>query len=280
MAPRRRIVSLSLVLVLALANWTGPASGQSPSAPVETGDPEVISVVGLGDSFAGGQIGCFGECRPFVQVYGDLVSEALDRPVEVTNLATSDSLESGGLLQRVTSDAAHREALAGADVITVMIGWNDWQGPCFWEGWDDCFAATQPKVETNLTAILDEISLLRAGQPTMLRVVTYFDPYVGWSGSPGVWGFDPGETTAFEARFSEELTGFNAMLCRIAESHGGLCADTRTPINGPEWDLEAVPEPADGALILGGDDHIHPVKAGHQLIAEAIARLGFAPLQE
>ena len=206
MAPRRRIVSLSLVLVLALATWTGPASGQSPSAPVETRDPEVISVVGLGDSFAGGQIGCSGECRPFVQVYGDLVSEALDRPVEVTNLATSDSLESGGLLQRVTRDAAHREALAGADVITVMIGWNDWQGPCFWEGWDDCFARTQPAVEANVTAILDEISLLREGKPTVLRVVTYYDPYVGWSASPGVWGFDPAETATFEARFSEELT--------------------------------------------------------------------------
>ena len=133
MAPRRRIVSLSLVLVLALANWTGPATGQSPSAPVETTSPEVISLVGLGDSFAAGWIGCSGECRSFVHVYGNLVEEALGRPVEVTNLATSDGLASGGLLQRVTGGGAHRMALAGADVITVMIGWNDWQGPCFWE---------------------------------------------------------------------------------------------------------------------------------------------------
>lgn len=280
MAPRRRIVSLSLVLVLALANWTGPATGQSPSAPVETRDPEVISVVGLGDSFAAGWIGCSGECRSFVQNYGGLVEEALGRPVEVTNLATSDGLESGGLLQRVTSGGAHRMALAGADVITVMIGWNDWQGPCFWEGWDDCFAATLPTVETNVTAILDEISLLREGKPTVLRVVTYYDPYVGWSESPGIWGFDPAETATFEARFAEELTRFNAMLCRVAESHGGLCVDTRTPINGPGWDVEALSEPAVGAVVMGGDDHLHPVTVGHQLIAEAIGGLSFAPLQE
>jgi lysophospholipase L1-like esterase len=280
MTPSLRIISLLLVLALALASWTVPASGQSPSAPVETRDPEVISVVGLGDSFAGGLIGCLGECRSFVQLYGGLVEEALGRPVAVTNLATSDGLESGGLLSRVKLGGAHRMALAGADVITVMIGWNDWQGPCFWEGWDDCFAATRPKVEANLTAILDEISLLREGQPTVLRVVTYYDPYVGWSASPGIWGFDPAETATFEARFDDELTAFNAMLCSVAESHGGLCVDTRTPINGRGWDVEALPEPAEGAIVMGGDDHLHPVAAGHQLIARAIADLGFAPLAE
>jgi lysophospholipase L1-like esterase len=247
---------------------------------VESRDPEVISVVGLGDSLAGGQISCGGECRPFVQVYGDLVAEALGRTVEVTNLATSDGLDSGGLLRRIQRNAQHRDALAGADVITVMIGWNDWQGPCFWEGWDDCFAKTRPKVEANLTAILDEISLLREDQPTVLRVVTYFDPYVGWSASPGIWGFDPSETASFEARFDDELTAFNAMRCSVAESHGGLCVDTRTPINGPEWDVEALPEPADGAIVMGGEDHLHPVAAGHELIARAIADLGLAPLAE
>ncbi len=163
-------------------------------------------------------------------------------------------------------------ALAGADVITVMIGWNDWQGPCFWEGWDECFARTLPKVQTNLTAILDEISLLREGKPTVLRVVTYYDPYVGWSASPGIWGFEPAETATFEARFSEELTRFNAMLCRVAESHGGVCVDTRTPINGRQWDVEALPEPAEGAIVMGGDDHLHPVAAGHQLIARGRRR--------
>ena len=70
------------------------------------------------------------------------------------------------------------------------------------------------------------------------------------------------------------------MLCSVAESHGGLCVDTRTPINGPGWDVEALPEPAEGAVVMGGDDHLHPVTAGHQLIAEAIGGLGFAPLEE
>ena len=110
--------------------------------------------------------------------------------------------------------------------------------------------------------------------------MTYYDPYVGWSESPGIWGFDPAETATFEARFSDELTRLNAMLWFVAESHGGLCVDTRTPINGPQWDVEALPEPAEGAIVMGWYDHLHPVTAGHQLIARAIADLGFAPLTE
>ena len=125
------------------------------------------------------------------------------------------------------------------------------------------------------------ISLLREGKPTVLRVVTYYDPYVGSSASPGVWGFDPAETATFEARFSEELTGFNAMLCSVAESHGGLCVDTRTPINGPGWDDRGPPGARRGCSRHGrGLIDLHPVTAGHQLIAEAIGGLGFSPLEE
>ncbi len=63
-----------------------------------------------------------------------------------------------------------------------------------------------------------------------------------------------------------------------AEDHDAVCIDTRTPINGPAWDIEALPEPARGALVHGGDDHLHLTLTGHQLVAQTIADAGFAPL--
>jgi lysophospholipase L1-like esterase len=268
-------LSLALVgaLLMTLAGEAGAAAQEEPSESADA-----LSLVGLGDSLAGGQIGCLSPCRPFVEVYGDLASVALGRSVEVENLATSDGLESGVLLQRVQNDSRHREALAAADVITLMIGFNDWQGPCFWEGWDECFAQSRPSVGENVAALLEEIAFLREGQPTAVRVITLFDPYVGWDDSPGIWGFDPAETPAFESAFAEELIAFNAMLCDVADAHDAHCVDTRTPINGSDGTSEATAEPVEGAVL--SVDHVHPGRLGHELIAQAIDEVGYAPLAE
>ena len=160
----------------------------------------------------------------------------------------------------------------------MQIGWNDWQGPCSPDGMVECLAGNQDAVETNLAAILAEIEQLRGGLPTAVRVVGSFDPFVGAAGTPEWWGFDPSDRDAFDAAFATALSDFNAMLCRVAEESRAMCIDTRTPINGPAWDIEALPEPADGALVLGGDDHNHLTAAGHLLVAQAIADAGFAPL--
>lgn len=251
-----------------------PSAAAQPSAAAAT---EGLSLVGLGDSHPGA-LGCSGSCRSYVEVYGELAADALGQSVATTNLATNDSLESPTLLWRVENDAAHREALAGADLITVQIGLNDWQGACMFDGLTECLADGAATVESNLPAILGEIDALRQGLPTVVRVVSYFDPYVGTVQAPEWWGFDPAEREAFESAFASALTDFNAMLCRVAVEHAAICIDGRTPIPGPGWDIEALPEPADGALVLGGDDHLHLTAAGHQLVAQAIADEGFAPL--
>ena len=59
---------------------------------------------------------------------GRLAEQALGQPVVVENLATNDSLESPGLLDRVRTDGRYRSAIAEADIITVTIGTNDWAG--------------------------------------------------------------------------------------------------------------------------------------------------------
>jgi lysophospholipase L1-like esterase len=176
----------------------------------------------------------------------------------------------------VMTEAEHREAIADADLTIVMIGWNDWQGPCVWDGLEDCLVSGSATVEANLTAILDEILLLRDGQPTALRVVTYFDPYIGFPDLPELGGFSPDELDDFEAAFSQALVAFNGMLCGIAEAHDAECVDTYTAMNGPDHASEAEAAPTDGAFLA--EDHVHLSAAGHELIAQAIADLGYAPL--
>lgn len=251
------------------------ALGQAPS-PTSTSDS--LSLLGLGDSLPGA-MGCFDPCRSYVEVYGDLASDALGTVVETTNLATNDGLTSEGLIPRVTGSEAYRTAIAGADLITLQVGFNDWQGSCGFDGMAECLAAGTARVDSNVSTILDEIVTLRAGAPTVIRVVTPFDPFVGASQTPVWWSFDPSDREAFDEVFEAALTDFNIMLCRVAEQHDAVCIDTRTPVNGPGWDVEALPEPADGAIVLGGDDHLHLTKVGHELVAQAIADAGFAPLE-
>jgi lysophospholipase L1-like esterase len=256
---------------LALLVGAAPSLAQSPAAPGGR------SLVALGDSLPGG-LGCASPCRTYVAQFADLAAAALGSPIAATNLATNDGLTSDTLLSRVRDDQGHRDAIAGADIITLQVGLNDWQGACMFDGLEACLSAGADTAVANVDAILDEIVALRADRSTALRVVTYFDPYVGTAAATDWWGFEEADRASFEATFGQELSELNAGLCAAAIDHGGSCIDTRTPINGAAWDLEALPEPAAGALVLGGDDHLHLTDAGHALVAEALLAAGFDPL--
>lgn len=110
---------------------------------------------------------------------GDLAAAQLGRPVQATNLATNDSLTSGGLLERVMSSDTYIDAITAADAITVQIGFNEWQGACFWPGHDECVAAGAATVVDNLDQILDRIAELRGARTTKIWVVGYFDSMIG-----------------------------------------------------------------------------------------------------
>jgi lysophospholipase L1-like esterase len=78
------------------------------------------------------------------------------------------------------------------------------------------------------------------------------------------------DTGSLERTFRAALTVFDATLCRVATSKGAVCVDLRTPFNGPRRTKDAAP--------LLQPDHVHPNKAGHDLIAATVAAAGFAPL--
>ncbi len=251
-------VAIGMVALLPMGAAAQDTDSPSPtaSAPAQP----AFTLVGLGDSVPGA-LECPPGCRSYVRVYGELASQALQAPVSVRNLATNDSLDSARLLSRVLHDHPYREALAGADLITLTIGNNDdpsgvWTCP----GDDACSAAARAQTEQNIAAILREIASLRAGRPTAIRVTGYYDMAIG----------DPGVPPQDQPLLARQLAAFNAMICEVAEANGALCVDLVPAFNGPDGTADA------GDLLV--DDHIHPSKAGQELIAAAVDATGYAPL--
>jgi lysophospholipase L1-like esterase len=249
-----------------------PAPTVSPTATARATIPVgSLALVGLGDSVPGA-LHCDAPCRSYVEVYGELASAALGKPVVVENLATNDGLTSRNLMFRVRDDDEHRAAIAEADLITITIGANDWQGPCDWSNHAFCLAAGSKEVEANLTTVLDEITTIRHGAPTAIRVTTYYDWYAGDPNAASIWGLPPTDENAKQVHtaYAKALGAFNAMICEVATTHGAVCVDLLRPFNGPGDERDA------GDLL--GADHLHPAKAGQDRIAQAIAEVGFAPL--
>jgi lysophospholipase L1-like esterase len=251
---------------------TLPPTGQPSPTPEPTISGPHFTLVGLGDSVAGG-LKCNDPCQSYVLTYGDLATTALGLPVVTHNLATNDGLESDTLLGRVRNETEYRSAIAGADIITLQVGGNDWQGPCNFENHTSCLLFGQKRVEPNLDAILTEIQALREGKPTAIRVVTSYNGYVGNKLTPSIWSFAarPEDIETFDKDFAQALHDFNAMTCRVAVAHGAICVDIGPVFNGPKLD-----QPAAEGLI--NSDGAHALEAGQNLIAKTLDSAGYAPL--
>ena len=241
------------------------ATAPATSAPAEA----QLFLVGLGDSIPGA-LHCGAPCRSYVEVLGGLAARTLGKTVEATNLATNDSLTSGGLLKRVQNDSVHRDAVANADIITIQIGFNDWQGPCTWKGHEECTATGAAQASDNLALILDQIATLRNGKPTATRVVTYFDNTVGDTRARNAWHYPADGEGEFHTWYAAALATFNAMMCQVAESHGAVCVGLVDAFNGPLGDRDAAE--------LVGADHLHPTELGQDLIAATIDSAGYSPI--
>lgn len=255
------VVALAVGLAAGLLAGCGGASQASDAPPAAT--TRALHLVGLGDSIAGA--GHCGECQSYVWRLGPLASDRLGRQVLVDNLARNDDFTAGRLSGLVTSDAPTRAALAAADIITIGIGWNDWQGPCHWEGHEGCLQRGQKTVERNLGVILDEIATLRAGAPTAIRVVTYADRYAGKPDLAETWDAKDVDPARIEAMFRDALASFNAMSCEVAAAHDAVCVDVLPAFNGAHGD-RPIPSDLDGT------------QAQMDLIASTIDAAGYAPL--
>ena len=228
----------------------------TPPTPAPTGPR--LSYVALGDSILFADEGdCGGgDCTSAAVLYGEKLGAALGLPVDVHNLTMHNSLTSEGLLTYLQRGARFGrvgedlwDTIAGADVVSVTIGFNDANNR----------VATQiPKItaafEANLEGILDKIEELRAGKRTAIRVTNLYN-----NGGP-TW------TPLVEA--------VNAATCKVAERHGAICVDIYEAFNGADGTGDPI------TLHYLGPDGVHPSQAGMDAIADVLAAAGYDPLRK
>lgn len=112
--------------------------------------------------------------------------------------------------------------------------------------------------------MLAEITKLRAGKPTAIRVTTYYNSEINDAEAPA--------GPEFQAFYVKELIRFNAAICRAAKAGGAICVDLLPAFNRPDGT-----RPADQFFLHAGNVHFN--QDGQALIARTIAGAGFAPFQ-
>lgn len=227
------------VLVAAGTLLTSPTLAQSPSVAPP------LRMVAFGDSWPEGDH-C-GHCDTFIDRYAVDLGARLGRDVVLTDLTgqqepglvpgTSETSET--LLASIRFNPTTQAAARAADVVIITTGSNDLEALITTPAKGDCADARQVGcVEaigrlwtSNLDAILDEVSSLRDGAPTAVRLV-----------SPGNFFLSDPSLTAI---LSEDLAPTKGALifgllaeasCAAAEAHGAMCVDARPIVNGPNMD--------------------------------------------
>ena len=260
------VIGLLAAGLVACAHASTPGSStaahSSPSRSAET------RVVGLGDSVPAAA-GC--ACTSFVELFGHDVEQHTGRPDHTDNFARN-GLDTAGLLAQL-KDPPVAEGVAHADLVTVTIGANDFAtaqsdyfaGTCGGSDGLDCFRTTLPRLQANLTAVLDRIRALAAGHPVGVRVTNYWNV------------FEDGEVgqerhgDAFVHDSNQLTREANVVICDAAERAGDVCIDLDTAFT------RASPDGDPTSLLAPDGDH--PNQAGQELIAATVAAAGYAPLR-
>ena len=216
-----------------------------PSAsPVATPSEPHLTYVALGDSLLfAAEEDCDG-CTSAAVIYGERLENARGVPVEVHNLTMHNGLDSadlrmylekGAKIGRIAEDAFR--AVAGADIVSVTVGFNDFGSPAP--------ASAVAPFAANLDAILGRIRELREGSRPR-----------SWSPRSTTTGASPGRRLV-EAQ--------NAAICDVATRHDAVCVDIYHPFNGSDGS----DSPAAAGYL--GADQTHPSQLGMEVIAEAMA---------
>jgi lysophospholipase L1-like esterase len=234
------------------------------SVPTQTA---ALRVVALGDSVTSGAA-C--NCSAFPAVYGGLLGRRTGASVTVDNLGVS-GLDSVGLLGELDQeDSAAARAVAGADVVLLTIGANDFadhhdevtEARCAPVTGGDCVSDELEQLSSNLHRILTRIRALREARATTVLVTGYWNVYE--DGEVARQAFPPEGVAA-----TVELTRrVNAVVAAVSASHGAAFVD----LFGP-FEKRGV-----GVTPLLAADGDHPNAAGHLLIAEVLAQAGLPKL--
>lgn len=189
----------------------------------------------------------------FVPVYRRIAESRLQSNVASTNLGVN-GMTTAELEQRLRRNSINREAIRGADIITLSIGGNDLIRSAK-------SAARQPgqlsselrrslqECKQNFAGIMGILMQLKAGtrNPYIIRIVGLYNPY------PQV------------AEASEWVHQFNRYASQYTNQVSGF-ASIYSEFSGNERGLLSI-------------DHVHPNGRGYRVIAEKLDSLGYGRLR-
>jgi len=250
----------------------------------------------LGDSLSRAS-SCPG-CTDLVTLFARKLSQKAGVSVRVDSRAAQQlsnvpAAQVTMLYADILTDASLRKAVRGAEVIVIMVGFNDtpWNrldNPCevapnfpvvqWTRLTSGCIRRVVSEYKRSLDQTLTEIDRLRGcgagpGIPpcsqrgasdTLLRIVTVYNSTIGDKVDPGWDSPDAIRPT---------VLGNDLMVhaqCEVIRFHGGRCADIYHRFNGPRGRKAA------GANLV---DFTHLSQRGHNVAAEELIKLGLAPLQ-
>jgi lysophospholipase L1-like esterase len=291
---------IALAASACTSNDSNNATPSSASVTRTSGSPSTTAaephwtLVAIGDSLAHPS-SCDG-CTDFVQLYGEAITEATGMQVEVDNrtavqFSNVPAVQATQLLNDLLTDQSMRDAIAGADIVLVNVGFNDtpWNrldNPCGASNytstvirWNEitpaCTARVVGEYKQTLDEIFTEIDELRGcwtpkgepttcsergGKDTALRLATVYNDWIGYDDTPTA-ALAPSE-------LADEM--FVDAQCWVVVMHGGRCADLFHVLNGPKGTQDA------GPYLV--QDHTHLNQKGHQRVADALIALGLSPL--
>lgn len=202
-----------------------------------------------------------------------------------------DGMTSSQLLQRVKLDTTLRGQLAKAGIITWNVGGNDLKdarslykkGLCGGADNQACLVLALNTVKTNLVLIQQELLAIRGAQPTILRTIDYYNPFVAEDRNANSWidgavcgGHECSDLEIFQKYLNQANLFINGTVCRNNGHLGqvSFCAQVAQAYNG---DLGLNDPVAAGMVTVL--DRIHPTNYGHRVIADRLRCLGYLPLK-
>ena len=233
---------------------TGHPTTPRPAAATAAALPP-LRVVGLGDSVpAADTCGCNG----YLEQLAPALRATTGRRVTLANDATG-----GWTTQDVLGDLAtgtsHRDLVAGADLVVVEIGANDFDlskltdPSCAPAGSSPCFRSTLAHLRSGLTQVVDRVTSLAPS--ARVALLGYWN--VGLDGSVGR---SQGSTYVTS---SDALTrAVNQVVVGVTRSTGSVYVDAYTPFKGSNGRRD----PTEDLL----DDGDHPNASGHSRLADAV----------
>lgn len=213
--------------------------------------------------------------QKWVSRYSRRASEATGERLELKNRGVGGDT-SGDVLRRLQRDRGLRDAVAGASVVTVYVGYNDIRIPRLRykrgspSGADHQghYRAVVRNFGENFARIMQTVR--RLAPDALVRTADVYYPAVGTDRRSK----SHGKRSDAEVH-SVHLNEMNRRIREISNKRGAKVAPVYRRFNGPPKRGTPVRPRDPVAAGLLAKDNIHPNAAGHAVIAQAFAGCGF-----